>query len=252
MSVRDSSPRPAELLPPTLLPNPVLLAAPGPDRATSLLLACGVYCALGAAVLGGGRTLASHRNPVTGGPWQIVDPTEVPALPQARPLPPPSGAGTRPAGFTPVAPAADANVVPVNTPDTLNLQDRSREIGASADAPVGPRVDGATPEPAPPAPLARAGGAVEVDFQQIRILHQVQPVYPALARLVKAQGAVELRMTIDETGVPTEVDVISGPHALLINEAVRVARLWRFQPATLGGAAVAATFRLTVGFRLER
>ena len=93
---------------------------------------------------------------------------------------------------------------------------------------------------------------MQLDFQQVRVLHQVQPVYPALARLTRAQGTVELRMTIDGAGVPTDVEVLSGPHPLLSAEAVRVARLWRFQPATVDGAAVPASFRLTVAFRLER
>jgi TonB family protein len=93
---------------------------------------------------------------------------------------------------------------------------------------------------------------IELPESQVQILRQVNPVYPALARLVRAEGVVDLRLTIDAQGIPIEVEVMGGPHPLLINEAVRVAHLWRFQPAMVDGVATAAAFRLKVSFRLAR
>lgn len=252
MSARDRCPRPAEILPPTLLFNAVHQAAPPTDRLASLMLACAVYSALGAAVLGGARRLAVHPPVSTLPPVIIIDPEFDPVPPAVKVQPPPS-AGTRPEGFTAVQPPPDANVIPNYTPAALPTTDRSGEIAGDPNAPVGPRVVGLPPGPAATPQVApRAAQVVELETQAIRVLHQVPPVYPALARLTRIQGPVELRMTIDASGAPTDIQVISGPHPLLVNEAVRVARLWRFQPALLDGTPVAASFRLTVAFRLER
>lgn len=254
MSAHDLCLRPAETLPPTLVPNAVLLAAPRPDRVKSLLVACAVYGLLGTAVFTGARTVV-HRPPVTGGPvvWlqpEVTPETEMPV----RPAPAMAG-GTRPEGFKMIQPKADDNTVPVVVSSALPTADHSHEMVGDPNAPVGPVVQGKLPEPpAPPAPpqAVRPAGPVEVDVQMVRILQQVQPTYPPLARLVKAQGPVEMRLTIDTHGVPTEVTVLHGPHPMLIAEAVRVARLWRFAPMTMDGVPVPASFRLTVGFRLER
>jgi protein TonB len=255
MSSRARSPRPVEFLPPTLLPNPVFLAAPRPDRATSLLAACVVYGALGAAVFGGARhlDLKTAVHPPTE-PMEWVLPHDV--MPPAEPVvaPPPSGS-TVPAGFQKVNPPMDSNTVPLETPQSLPTEDLRHTVAVGPDSGLHPGIQGLPTTQLQPPPVITApahSAPLEVDFREMRILHQVAPVYPPLARLVKAQGAVELRMTIDAQGVPTDIQVISGPHPMLVNEAVRVARLWRFQPATQDGVPVAAAFRLTVGFRLER
>ena len=253
MSARDRSPRPAEILPCTLLPNPVALAAPRPERLASLLVASVLYCAMGAAVLGGARHLEArgHGRIITCRFGPIED---EPPQPVARPYQPPVGR-LRPEGFKAVVPKWDDNAMPVGTPDHVSTEDHSHEVVGTTDVSEQPFVPGA---PVPTGPVTdntlpqRGTGPVEVDMTQIKVLSQVAPVYPPLARLARAQGAVELRLTIDVRGVPTDVQVLSGPHPLLINEAMRVARLWRFQPAMVDGTAVAATFRLTVGFRLER
>ena len=253
MSARERSPRPAETLPPTLLPNPVLMAAPRPDRVASLLVACVVYCALGAAVAGGSRHLGTGSSAPVTHEYKLQEPGDPPAPPVAQPQRPAATGSVRPAAFKTVAHLEDSNAVPVDTPKGLDLQDRSLLIASGPVRNGGLLVAGASEDPGPalePGPVHPVR-VLEIDFREVRILRQVSPVYPALARLLKAQGAVELRMTIDAQGVPTAVEVISGPHPLLINEALRVARLWRFQPAMADGQAVTASFRLTVGFRLS-
>jgi protein TonB len=89
-----------------------------------------------------------------------------------------------------------------------------------------------------------------VDVNMVRILHQVTPGYPALARMTHVQGAVVLLMTIDETGAPTEVKVLEG-HPGLQEAALQAARQWRFEPARVEGRPVPASFRLTLNFRLQ-
>lgn len=255
MSTQDLSPRLAELLPPTLVPHAVAMAAPRPDRALSLGMSCLLYTALGALLVASARQAPRLKTPVTFPvTWEDPGSGTVPEPPRVAP-PPAAPTGVRPQGLTVVQPRFDENVVPVTVPDGFG-KDRSNEIAGGPEGPAGPTgvagvpVTVATPLP-PPAP-ARPSGPVEVEIRQLRILSQVAPVYPALARLTRTQGVVVLRMSIDERGVPTEVTVVSGPHPLLVAEAQRVARLWRFQPMTLDGVPVPATFMLNVGFRLEK
>ena len=254
MSTRDRSPRPAETLPPTLLPNAVALAAPGADRALSLGAALLVYAILGAAMYGSARRVVRAVAPSTASvTWELPETGPEIALPRLPP-PAPIPAGVRPSCMTVLPPAPSIDAMPDDVPRTFG-PDRSHEMMGGPEGPAVPGpIQGIADPGAPPAPVqvARPSGPVEVEVRQLRVLEQVTPAYPALARLVKAQGPVVLQMTIDERGIPTQVTVVSGPHPLLVEEAVRAARLWRFQPMTLDGVPVPATFRLTVGFRLGK
>lgn len=64
-----------------------------------------------------------------------------------------------------------------------------------------------------------------------------KPIYPAAAQAVKASGAVNVRVTIDEQGNVTEATAISG-HPLLRQAAEQAAREAKFKPTTLKGQAV--------------
>jgi TonB family protein len=91
----------------------------------------------------------------------------------------------------------------------------------------------------------------EVAFNNVKILHQVQPTYPTLCRVARIQGMVVLLMTIDPHGLPSEVRVVSGRHPSLDAEAVRAAKLWKFEPAHMNGQPVFAQFHLTLNFQLN-
>jgi len=137
------------------------------------------------------------------------------------------------------------NIDPIAIPTGLPKDDKSgllmpRSIGT---APIGTS-QVSTSEP-PGSAQVRF-----IDMNAVRILHQVNPVYPALARVTHVQGAVVLMMTIDEAGVPTDVQVLEG-HPVFREEAVRAARQWRFEPARMEGRPVPASFRLTLNFRLQ-
>jgi len=61
---------------------------------------------------------------------------------------------------------------------------------------------------------------------------------------------VVIRMTIDERGLPSDVQAVSGIPVLQA-PALRAARQWRFEPARQNGQPVAATFLLTLNFVLR-
>lgn len=71
------------------------------------------------------------------------------------------------------------------------------------------------PTPSAPAPL-------EPSFA-------VRPVYPALAKTAGVQGEVTLRVTVDEDGSVTDIQVLSG-HPLLVKAALDAVERWRFAP----------------------
>jgi protein TonB len=250
-ALAQGGPRPSEGLPCTLLPQAVLAAAPPSERAASAFAACLVYAALGSTLVflgrGQGRGLTFGHRPVV----VVFERADAPVL---RPLPPPArfpGNSQRPPGAASTPLPAVPDQVPVVTPSALPTENHAWDGPYNPDLPLAPQGLGRE-EPNGPQGVApvRALPPVAMDLKDMRVLSQVQPVYPPLARLARVQGSVELLMTVDGHGVPSEVRVLSGPHPSLCNEAFRVARLWRFEPALAQGRPVPAQFRLTVVFRL--
>lgn len=66
------------------------------------------------------------------------------------------------------------------------------------------------------------------------------PAYPPAARAVRAQGAVEVRVTVDEEGNVISAAAISG-HPLLRAASVKAARDAKFAPVMLSGQPVRVT-----------
>ena len=73
------------------------------------------------------------------------------------------------------------------------------------------------------------------------------PVYPAAARPVKATGAVNVKVVIDEEGNVIAASAISG-HPLLRASAVGAAKQAVFQPTLLGGMPVKVTGIIVYNF----
>ena len=66
----------------------------------------------------------------------------------------------------------------------------------------------------------------------------IMPVYPERALKDRVRGLVVLRVTVSETGIPTDVVVQKGARADLNDAAVDAARQWRFEPGRKDGRAV--------------
>ncbi|MGC9421570.1 MULTISPECIES: energy transducer TonB [unclassified Vibrio] len=75
--------------------------------------------------------------------------------------------------------------------------------------------------------------------QQALPLYRVEPNYPARALKRNIEGYVVLRFTIDETGRPTEIQVVdANPRRMFEREAMQALRSWKYQPKLLDGTAV--------------
>ena len=65
-----------------------------------------------------------------------------------------------------------------------------------------------------------------------RVLHRVEPRYTREARANGIQGTVLIEMTVDETGRPGDVSVLSPIGFGLDNRAIDAVRQWTFRAAT--------------------
>ncbi len=75
--------------------------------------------------------------------------------------------------------------------------------------------------------------------QQAMPLHRVEPTYPARALQRGIEGYVVMSFTIDETGQPTDIEVLEAePKRVFEREAMRALRNWKYQPKLVDGKAV--------------
>jgi protein TonB len=81
-------------------------------------------------------------------------------------------------------------------------------------------------------------------------LHRVDFPYPPELRPSAVSGRVIVRAVITRDGLATDIEVLQTDHQLFADSVVRTLPQWRFKPATLNGAPVAAYFTLTTTFRV--
>jgi TonB family protein len=101
---------------------------------------------------------------------------------------------------------------------------------------------GQTGEPGGGVPKTISGGVVNGKATNLP-----KPVYPAAAKAVRASGAVNVQVTIDETGNVISATAVSG-HPLLRAAAVEAARQATFAPTMLSGQAVKVTGVIVYNF----
>jgi len=110
----------------------------------------------------------------------------------------------------------------------------------------GPTVEVAPP-PKPPTPTH----PLQIShWSEGNLVFRVQPVYPALARQARIQGAVELRAIISKTGTIENLTVVNG-HPMLVRSAIEAVRQWRYRPYMLNGEPVEVETDVTVNFLLS-
>ena len=92
------------------------------------------------------------------------------------------------------------------------------------------------------APMSRAisGG---------QLMHRVEPVYPAQARLLRLEGTVILAATVIEDGTVREVKVVEGS-PVLAEAAMDAVKRWRYKPFELDGKPVKNEIGISVEFKL--
>lgn len=110
--------------------------------------------------------------------------------------------------------------------------------------PEKPRVE--EPKPLPPKSVAVSKGA-----QLAKLIHQVKPVYPIVAKMARVSGTVQLVGVISKDGTIRNLQVLSG-HPLLVRAALEAVSQWIYRPTTLSGEPVEVTAPIEVNFILTQ
>lgn len=92
----------------------------------------------------------------------------------------------------------------------------------------------------------RVGGRVRPP----KLITQVAPIYPALAKQTRIQGVVQIDAVIDAQGNVVEMQAVSGP-VLLISAALNAVSQWKYEPTYLNDQPIAVQFIVTVTFQLN-
>lgn len=121
------------------------------------------------------------------------------------------------------------------------------QLGGAIGAPPAPKVQApVAPAPAPQTPSqVRVGG----DVQAARLMHEVTPNYPPIARQARIGGTVALSATIAPDGKVRDLHVLSG-NPLLVDAAVNAVKQWVYQPTYLNGKPVEVLTEVDVRFTL--
>lgn len=177
--------------------------------------------------------------------------------PAPPPPPPPPAAPVktivRPRIITPqrmVAPTVIPKTVQVIKDEAPDVGAVGVEGGVAGGVPggvLGGIIGGAAPPP-PPKPTQtriRVGGNVAA----AKLIHQVQPVYPQIAKTAHVSGTVLLHAIIAKDGTIQQLEYVSGP-PLLMRAAMDAVHEWRYNPTLLNGEPVEVDTTIQVVFTL--
>jgi len=103
------------------------------------------------------------------------------------------------------------------------------------------------PPPPPPPPPKAAPKKISGGVLNGKATSLPKPPYPAAARAVRASGAVNVQVTINESGSVVSASAVSG-HPLLRQAAEQAARGARFAPTLLSGQPVSVTGVIVYNF----
>ena len=92
---------------------------------------------------------------------------------------------------------------------------------------------------------------VSTGVQAAKLITQVNPVYPALARQARVAGTVRLTAIIGRDGAIRNLQVMSG-HPLLTSAALEAVRQWRYQPTLLNDEPAEVITQIDINFTLSR
>jgi protein TonB len=123
-----------------------------------------------------------------------------------------------------------------------------------------PALAGAAASPTPAAPAtAAAQTAASADEPALTAprfdaayLNNPPPAYPPLSRRLGEQGRVLVRVFVDPSGAPVQVELReSSGHPRLDDAAAAAVRRWRFVPARRGDEPVGAWVLVPISFNLR-
>lgn len=102
-------------------------------------------------------------------------------------------------------------------------------------------------------PVLDAITSPPIESTSLSVTRRTDPVYPPASRRAGEAGQVQLRVLVDESGHPREVQVLkSSGYERLDEAAVTAIKRWLFAPARQGSGPVTSWTQVSVLFRLEQ
>ena len=164
-----------------------------------------------------------------------VVPPQVPVKPQVRPRTIQKPVPLKAKVITSAVPAAPGNALTAPMEDAPAVENTSSNSGA------------------------RAGGGSGGSFEGVfgssdgpRFLRKTIPAYPPVAKRLQKEGNVLLRVTIDERGLPVDVEIVKGAGFGFDEEAVKAVQCSTFVPAKKEGKPLACKVLLPIRFVLKQ
>jgi TonB family protein len=95
------------------------------------------------------------------------------------------------------------------------------------------------------------GEPPKLSYEAARVIKEVQPVYPPVAKTNRTEGTVELTCVVTPDGRPTEIKVLKSVDPMLDEAAIDALRQWEFSPATKFGEPVPSRMTVEMMFNLK-
>lgn len=121
--------------------------------------------------------------------------------------------------------------------------------GGSAGGVLGGIIGGVGSNMPPPPKAAPSRIRVGGNVQAAKMLRQIMPVYPPIAKTAHISGTVVLHAVIGKDGSVQDLQYVSGP-PLLMKNAMDAVKQWRYQPTQLNGEPVEVDTTISVVFTL--
>ncbi len=120
---------------------------------------------------------------------------------------------------------------------------KKSEPAAKAAEPVKAEAPAAAPAQAPAAPAQTAPLTTRP-----KLFYYPKPVYPASMQRICKEGEVCVSMLVSAEGIPSDIKIDASSDPAFSKAMLDVVPLWRFEPATRDGVAVAHIFKVAIPF----
>jgi len=156
----------------------------------------------------------------------------------------PEGIAIKGDGIPPIRPGA---ILSTRNVDPPALPNSSGGCVTCNTEPPRVRVDDKPPEPVPPKPKTERVPSTVLVSKAISL---PQPMYPAIAKQIRLQGAVNIQILVDEQGKVVSAQAVSG-NPMLTAAAKEAAMRARFTPTILNGVPVKIQGVITYNFVMQ-
>lgn len=87
--------------------------------------------------------------------------------------------------------------------------------------------------------------------RKTKVIYKVEPTYTEDARAKQIEGSVQLGLTVDQTGMPQNIQVKRSLYPSLDQAAIAALRQWRFEPGIKDGQPVSTYLTVEMYFAME-